>query len=111
MSLVDTLVGIEEPFWTAGVDYYARNLAEEFLMVFPEVGFMGREEAIDGVAKGQRWSTVSITDARVTRSTEDAAVLSYEARASRQDDGSIRHRGGRTVRPNPGGAIPESGAG
>lgn len=90
MERMDELMEIEEQFWTKGADYYRDMLADEFLMVLPEVGFLRRGPTIDAVAKGERWQRVTIAEPHLTRIAEGAAVLSYRAAASR-DSGDTRY--------------------
>lgn len=86
MDLLDTLIEIETRFWTHGPDYHDEHMADDALMVFPGVGLMDRAASLEAVAGGQRWSSVEIRDAVLTRLTDDAAVLAYGARASRGEE-------------------------
>jgi hypothetical protein len=60
--LRETLVRIEHSFWTSGADFYRANLSEDCRMIVPGVGAMSREAAIEGVAGGERWDDVEISD-------------------------------------------------
>jgi len=86
MALVDTLARTEEAFWTSGADYYREHLASEFLLVFPGVGFLGREEMIEGVENGQRWDRATLSDLELNELSDTSAALSYAVRAQREGD-------------------------
>lgn len=94
MALLDRLGKQEQAFWTAGADFYRENLADEFLLVFPGVGFLGRDEMISAVENGRRWDRAEITDLHITELSDGAAVLSYSVLASRDDgDGEATFEG------------------
>lgn len=82
----ERLFAIEERFWTAGADFYRTNLTPGFLMVFPTLGALDRDSTIEGIAGGRRWSTLQMTERRMTALNETTAILSYHATAQREGD-------------------------
>lgn len=91
MDLLHHLLDIERRMWTDGAPFYRESLAPEVLMAFPGVGFLDRDQTIQGVEGGQRWARVEITDARLLELGPDAALLAYAAEAEREgQEGSYR---------------------
>jgi hypothetical protein len=84
MELLTRLLDLERRFWTGTADFYREHLAAEFLMLFPGLGFLDREAAIRGVADGQRWTRVDISDTRLMHLAPGSVLLAYSARAERE---------------------------
>jgi hypothetical protein len=80
------LLDLERGFWLEGADHYRRHLTEDFLMLYPGVGVMGRAEAIAGIEGGQRWLQLETRDAHVLDLGPDTRLLCYAATARREGD-------------------------
>jgi hypothetical protein len=77
---------LEKQFWTGDAEFYDRHLARDALMVFAEpVGVMTREHVVNAVAASSRWGEVSLEQIRFVELDANAAILSYTARARRED--------------------------
>jgi Domain of unknown function (DUF4440) len=88
LKLEDHLFSLEEKFWTAGADYYRRNLAYAAIMVFPEpAGVLVKDEVASSVAREARWSSVALEEHRLLELSDSAAVVTYKATAKRADGG------------------------
>lgn len=86
-ELESVLVDLERKFWLNGADFYREHLADEFLMLFPGIGVMGRDEAIQGIEAGPRWTGVEIGDARVLDLGPGTRLLCYQASGRRRGEG------------------------
>ena len=88
MSLQDQLLDIERELWTNDPMTYQQHVIEEAVLVFAETGPIGRDTAIDAireeVAKGDKWTSVDITDVISMTLDDDAALLTYKASAARK---------------------------
>lgn len=78
------LVQLEHRFWLSGADFYRENLSKRCLMVVPGVGQMTREAVIEGIAGGDRWSSVELSDVQFRELSDDGALLIYDAAAARE---------------------------
>lgn len=88
MKLEDHLFSLEEKFWTAGIDYYVRNLAYSAIMVFPDpAGVLVKDEIASSLARKARWSQVALEEHRLLELGDAAAVLTYKATAKPSDGG------------------------
>lgn len=91
MDLLAHLLDLERRMWTDGAPFYRESLAPEVLMAFPGVGFLDREQTIQGVEGGQRWERVEMSDARLMELSPDVALLAYATEAARDgQDGPYR---------------------
>ena len=82
----DELWEIERSLWTDGADVFARRLALDCLMAFPPpVGLLrGRDAILATLAETPRWSSLTVGEAMLAATGEDAAVLAYRALAQRE---------------------------
>ena len=90
MDLKETLEQLEHEFFNASIsadgDYYARNLTEDGLLVFAEIGALDKQACVDAVngspgdTTGASWR---IEDSRLVTLSPDSAILSYRADAVR----------------------------
>ena len=88
-KLEEHLFTLEERFWTEGPDYYRRNLAYAAIMVFPEpAGVMVKDEIASALQQNARWSRVALEEHRLLELSENAAVVTYKATASRPEGGN-----------------------
>ena len=75
----------EESLWTASAEHYQEAIDGECLMVLPEPPYVMRgQEAIEAVKATPRWSSVEISDRRVSRPEEGLIVVAYTAQAARE---------------------------
>ena len=88
MTRLQELLKLERGFWLEGADYYRRHLSDDFVMLFPGVGPMRRQQAIEGIEGGQRWTQLQMSNEQILDLAPDVCVLCYEARARRQDESS-----------------------
>lgn len=84
----DELVALERRGWDAlsgsqGADYYGRVLSADAMMAFP-FGVIDRAQALEAIAAAPPWTSYDITDPRVVRLGEDAAVVVYRVIARRE---------------------------
>ena len=74
----------EESLWTASAEHYQESIDGECLMVLPEPPYvMSGQEAIEAVKATPRWSSVELSERRVSRPEEGLIVVAYRARAAR----------------------------
>lgn len=84
MDDVEELLKIEEQFWKRDAAFYRKHLTDDALMVLPEpAGVLDREQTIQSVGHGARWTEVRMENAKTVRLSDEAVVLAYEARAER----------------------------
>lgn len=85
-AMLETL---EKQFWTGDASFYDEHLSRDALMVLAEpVGVMTRAHVVSAVAASTRWARVSLEQVRFVELDANAAILSYTARARRQEDGA-----------------------
>ncbi len=80
---------VEETLWLSGPEDYAAVLHPCCLMAFSRVGLLSADAVLEAV-RGQRWRSVTASDAVLNRINEDVIVLGYRAEALR--DGSPPYR-------------------
>jgi len=84
IKLEDQLFRLEEMFWTAGADFYQRNLANAAIMVFPDpAGVLVKDEVAPSLVGTAPWSQVALEEHRVLELSDEAAVVTYKATARR----------------------------
>ena len=77
----------ETALWIGGEDVYRRSIAEDCLMVLPELPFvMTGSEAIQAVTNTPRWEKVELKDLKIMRPKEGLIVIGYEVTASRAEE-------------------------
>lgn len=76
---------LERQFWTGGAQFYTGNLAADAVMVFA-VGVLRRERILETVAAAPRWSSVAFEDVNFVELAPNVRLLTYRARAERQDE-------------------------
>ena len=89
-ELTEELKSLETRFWTDGADFYRGHLAKGCRMVFPQMGALSREQAIQGIEEGPRWESVHMTDVHTETPSSEMAVLTYQAEASRTGQPAYR---------------------
>ena len=80
-GLKEQLLAVECGLWKNDADLYQRSLTERALLVFPETGVIGRDQAVAAIrteqAENRRWADVVFSDVRATAITPDVAALTY----------------------------------
>jgi Domain of unknown function (DUF4440) len=80
------LMELERAFWLQGEDFFAKSLAANAVMVFPEPpGVLTDGEIIQSLRGVPRWSAVEI-QLLAHRDQGDLRIISYRAEASREGD-------------------------
>ena len=89
MSLQEHLFEIERGFWIDGVDYFAAHLADQCLLVFPQSqemhGLFSRDEVAATATGSNRWCDLEMSDWQLLKLSDDVAMISYKAEATRAD--------------------------
>lgn len=86
MTTIDELYTLERGFWEQGGDFYESNLADDVLLAFPDtVGTQKRGEVAAMASDANRWSDVEMHHKGLVMPVAEVALISYEARATRQD--------------------------
>src|SRR4029453_5831772 len=79
------LIRIERTLWTNDAAIYEAAYLPDAVLIFPEVGKLGRDEAVAAIyqenAAGRHWAEVAFLSVRVLTVAPEVALLSYEARA------------------------------
>jgi len=87
---LDDLRVCERGFWLDGVRHYARHLAPDARMVFPEpAGILDADQIMQGLEGAPRWESVDF-DAQHATQAGDAVVLSYRATGHRPGNSPYR---------------------
>ena len=73
----------EQEFWLGGADVYRQHMADDAALVFPGM-VLTKAQAIDSIANGARWTSVSFTEQRLVTLTPDAVVLIYRGSGRRE---------------------------
>jgi hypothetical protein len=85
MALDKQLMDIERKLWSNNALFYKDHLIEETLLVFPEIGVITRDIAVDAIlaenAEDRRWAEVQFDEVRSLQLTEDVTVLTYRVAA------------------------------
>ncbi len=83
----EEFVALERAGWNAlagpqGAEYYRQHLSADALMAFP-FGVIDRAQAIGAIEAAEPWSHYALTDAKVVRLADGAAVVAYDVTAQR----------------------------
>jgi hypothetical protein len=85
MALLDDLLELEKRLWTGDAEEYRSTVADECLIAFAKTaGVMSRDEVASTVGGGARWSEPTTEVRGLLQPTRDFAVLTYEAKTTRQ---------------------------
>ncbi|HEV2503671.1 MAG TPA: nuclear transport factor 2 family protein [Mesorhizobium sp.] len=76
-----SLWDLEKSFWLGGVEVYEAHLADETLMIFPEIGILGRDAILESIRKAPRWHEVEMSEKHLAEAG-DTAALAYAVVAS-----------------------------
>lgn len=86
MAVKDDLLSIERVLWSGDAEAYRRNLDDECLIAFQEMGGrMTRDEVAGTVEGGDRWRDLEIEVEGVIQPTPELAILTYRVNAVRGD--------------------------
>ncbi len=81
----------EESLWTADADHYREAIDDECLMVVPTAPYvLSGQEAIEAVVHTPRWTSVTMSEQRVSRPQEGLIVVAYQVTASKPDAGEYK---------------------
>src|SRR5262249_16438643 len=90
MDRQEELTGIERSLWTNDGALYEETYAPEAILIFPEVGRIGLEQALEAIraenAAGRHRAEVAFVGVGVTRIASDVELLTYEATARWNDE-------------------------
>ncbi|HEY0627884.1 MAG TPA: nuclear transport factor 2 family protein [Sphingomicrobium sp.] len=85
MGTLQELLEIERRLWANDADYYRDAYLEHAVLLFPQVGRLTRDAAVDAIrrenAEGRRWAEVDFEDATARQLTDDVHLLVYRAHA------------------------------
>ncbi len=86
MTVQTDLVAIERRFWTGDSEFYRHNLDDQCLTAFTEMaGVASKDQIADSVASERRWQDLQIDVRGLVEPTDDVAILTYHAAATRQN--------------------------
>jgi hypothetical protein len=89
MAILQELLKIEQSLWTNNPEVYEARYLPDAVLIFPEVGRIGRDFAVQAIREenrsGKRWAEVALENAALGRLTRDVMLLTYEARARWND--------------------------
>lgn len=78
----------EEEFWLGGAEIYRQHVVDDAVLVFPGM-VLAKAQAIDSIANGPRWTSVTFTEQQLVRLTPDAVVLIYRGSGRRERQGTL----------------------
>ena len=77
----------EESLWTGDAAHYRECIDPECLMVLPKPPFaLSGAQAVAAVSDTPRWSSVALSERKVSRPQEGLIVVAYKARAEREGE-------------------------
>lgn len=80
------LLDIEKGFWTGDEAFFAANADTECLVAFPRMArTMSNAELAGTAKKSNRWRSLDIALKGMVEPGSDIVMLTYEARATRED--------------------------
>jgi hypothetical protein len=80
------LLALEKKFWTGDSAFYEQNVDESCLIAFTRdmVGVMSNKDLAATVKSGNRWKNLEVDLKGLVTPSDNTAILSYEARATRE---------------------------
>jgi hypothetical protein len=80
------LLALERKFWTGDAAFYEQNVGESCLVAFNRdmAGVMSNKDLAATFKDGNRWRDLEIELKGLVMPSDDMAILSYEARATRE---------------------------
>jgi hypothetical protein len=81
------LLALEKKFWTGDTKFYQDNVDASALVAFsPDMaGVMSNKEIASSAGQGNRWKSLELKLKGLIEPTDDVAILSYEANATRSN--------------------------
>lgn len=90
MTELDKLMDLERGFWSGSEDFFRDHVADQCLLAFPGMaGVKDRETVAASTSGAARWENLKVRPKGDLRLSDDAVVMAYEARATR--DGAPYH--------------------
>lgn len=85
MEALNELLETERRLWSNDADFYHQTYLPDAILIFPEVGRLSRDVAVDAIREenreGRYWAEVEFRDILNFPLTPDSRLLSYRARA------------------------------
>jgi len=82
-ELKDELMAIERSLWKNEPDVYGQTYIPEAILIFAEVGRIGRSEAVDAIRQenkaGRAWAAVNLDDVATLKLGDETVLLTYKA--------------------------------
>ena len=82
-ELKDELIAIERSLWRNEPNVYHQTYLPEAIPIFPNVGRIGRSEAVDAIREenkaGRAWAEVNLNDVEILHLGDDTVLLTYRA--------------------------------
>lgn len=79
----DELIAIERSLWKNEPDVYGQTYIPEAILIFPEVGRIGRSETVDAIREENKadraWDEVNLDDVATLKLGDDTVLLTYRA--------------------------------
>lgn len=86
MANKNELLDIERGFWSGGADYFKANADTECLVAFPQMArVMSNSDLAATATDPNRWRDLDIDLKGIIEPGSDIVMLTYEARATRQN--------------------------
>ncbi|MER9231707.1 hypothetical protein NKI56_06325 [Mesorhizobium sp. M0622] len=86
MANKNELLDIEKGFWTGDTAYFKANADTECLVAFPQMAqAMSNSDLAETAADPNRWRDLDIDLKGIIEPGSDIVMLTYEARATRQN--------------------------
>ncbi|MER8506615.1 hypothetical protein [Mesorhizobium sp. M0199] len=86
MANKSELLDIEKGFWTGDADYFKANADTECLVAFPQMArVMSNADLAKTATEPNRWRDLDIDLKGIIEPGSDIVMLTYEARATRQN--------------------------
>ncbi|MER8727828.1 hypothetical protein NKJ72_13070 [Mesorhizobium sp. M0045] len=86
MANKNELLDIERGFWSGDADYFKANADTECLVAFPQMArVMSNTDLAETATDPKRWRDLDIDLKGIIEPGSDIVMLTYEARATRQN--------------------------
>lgn len=84
-ELKDELIAIEWSLWKNEPNVYHQTFIPEAILIFPNVGRIGRSEAVDAIREenraGRAWAEVNLDNVAILNLEDETVLLAYRAAA------------------------------
>jgi hypothetical protein len=85
MNLQDDLLALERKLWSGGRAAYERALDDDCLIAFTEMAGVSSRDSIAKQADASRWHDLHLAVEGFLQPTDDVALLTYRASATRAE--------------------------